>query len=79
MNGVFGPSLFDLVKERRKGELEGPSMLAADDEDAGLPLEDASGWQMTLKKKRRGMILKRMLADAGYGELAKMVNLKETT
>ncbi len=41
------------------------------------PEGDAGGWEISLKKKRRATVMKQMLEDAGYGELAKMINIHE--
>ncbi len=41
------------------------------------PEGDHGMWEMTLKKKRRAAMMKKMLEDAGYGELSKMINIHE--
>lgn len=70
----------DLLKERKAQlfsdasppEMEGPPPAEYDDPDA------AHGFTIALKKKRRTAMLKNMLVDAGYTDLAKMINVKET-
>ena len=39
------------------------------------PPEFRHAYEMKLKKKHQQMMLKKMLAEAGYGDLAKMVNI----
>lgn len=34
-------------------------------------------WKLKLKKKRRQQMLKQMMVDAGYEDLAKMTNISE--
>lgn len=69
------------------GIMERLRALAGQDDDPIPPAEpemsemapegDAGGWEISLKKKRRAAVMKQMLEDAGYGELAKMVNIHE--
>lgn len=68
---LFGPSIMDLVKDKRRADMEAP--LPDADFDPGTGTE----WQLELKKKRRSLLMKKMLADAGYNDLAKMVSIKE--
>lgn len=40
--------------------------------------EDRQVYQLKLKKKRNQMMLKKMLEEQGYSDLAKMVNISKT-
>ncbi len=73
---LFGKSIFDLMKDKS----------AKDFADAGNPVFDGEmaehddqdhGFSIELKKKRRTQMLRQMLNDEGYGDLAKMVKIKE--
>ncbi len=74
-------SLFDLIKDKRRQEFsdESPIDSSEGEEPASFETPDAShGFSIGLKRKRRSVMLKNMLVDAGYGDLAKMINIKET-
>lgn len=73
-------SVFDLIKEqRRQAFADASPEFDSEYEAADEPeMPDApGGFRMQLKKKRRTAMLRKMLADAGYGDLAKMMNIKE--
>jgi hypothetical protein len=39
--------------------------------------EDPQMWELKVKKKRRQQMLRQMLVDAGYGDLAQMTNITQ--
>lgn len=56
-----------------------------DDSMDSIPLEpersnreDPHGFELTMKKKRRAMLLMHMLRNQGYDDLAKMAAVRET-
>lgn len=75
----MGPSLFDMIKDRRKQMFadESPEEFETAEEPAEYDAPDANGFTLSLKRKRRSTMLKNMLNGAGYGDLAKMINIKE--
>ncbi len=72
--------LFDLLKEKTRGAFadESPSEFDEGMEpDSAEAPDTAHGFTIGLKRKRRSVMLKNMLVDAGYNDLAKMINIKE--
>lgn len=74
--------LMELLRAKKAGEFSDPSnpvfSEAMDDEEE--PFEDkapATGFTMHLKHRRKGAFLKKMLADQGYEDLARMISIKE--
>ena len=76
----YGPSLQQLLKNRGFGaggdvdniEMDDPEGLAARTEpmSAGYNL-------MQIRKKRQSAIMKQILKNGGYGDLARMVNIRK--
>lgn len=75
--GLYGaPSLRELVKAQQRKELEGGFQTSTDEEDeTALPAIGDERIVATLKRKRQAVLLKSMLKDGGYGDLAKMISL----
>ncbi len=74
-------SIFDMIKDwkRRTFADESPVDADASQEPASYDMpDDPHGFSMGLKRKRRAVMMKNMLVDAGYGDLAKTINIKET-
>lgn len=70
--------LFDLLKDKERQNFADSSPAEYDDEPASYEQPDAAhGFSIELKRKRRTSMLKNMLMNAGYGDLAKMLNVKE--
>ncbi len=79
---MFGKSLFDLISDKRKQEFAdsaGPGFSEVDsmDPSGGGHEEDEHGFRLQLRRRRKTALLKRMLVDGGYGDLAKSVSVKE--
>lgn len=74
-------SIKDLFRDRRLAEFSDPSNPIYADYDAEDPddMPDAPehGFKIALRKKRKAAMLKRMLADGGYADLAKMITVKQ--
>ncbi len=71
-------SIFDLLKDKRRQDFADSSPIDEEYEPDEAEMPDAQhGFSIQLKKKRRTAMLKHMLADSGYGDLAKMINIKE--
>jgi hypothetical protein len=49
------------------------------DDDPMASGADPVHFQLELKKKRRAAMMRQMLEDSGYGDLAKMVKIKEVS
>ncbi len=77
---MFSKSLFDLLSDRRKQDFAdsvGPSYSEVEDMDPSSHEDDeAHGFRLQLRRKRKSALLKRMLMDGGYGDLAKTVSVK---
>jgi len=78
-NNLYGPSIGQLLSQRGLGgggvediELEDPEELAARYEPGS-----AGYIQLQLKRKRQGAIMKQILKNGGYGDLARMVNVRK--
>ncbi len=70
--------LFDLLKDRERQNFADNSPAEYEAEPAAAEAPDAAhGFSIELKRKRRTSMLKNMLMNAGYGDLAKMLNVKE--
>ena len=59
---------WDLLGEQR-GHEASPQELGVSD-DVGVPADDPAYFALKLKRKNQTNMLKRMLVDAGYGDLA---------
>lgn len=70
--------LFDLLSDKRRQDFadESPDF-GMESDDVPETLEAPHGFEMMLKKKRKNALLKKMLVDDGYSDLAKMINIKE--
>ena len=72
MNGQM--SVMDFVNRPNVGhEIADMGDVLPDPEDYG----DQEVWALKMKKKRRQQLLKQMLMDAGYDDLAKMTSVSE--
>lgn len=69
-----GKSLFDWLKEKKSRETASSDELPI---EAMTPEGAGEGFQIGIKKKRHSAMLKKMLHDSGYGELAKMISVRE--
>ncbi len=71
--------LFDLLKDKERQNFADSSPAEYEEgEPASAEMPDAAhGFSIELKRKRRTSMLKNMLMNAGYGDLAKMINVKE--
>lgn len=69
----------DLLKDQRAQLFsdESPEEMDGPDPAEYAPDDDPHGFTLALKRKRRTSMLKNMLVNAGYGDLAKMINVKE--
>lgn len=74
MNGVLD-KLRDV--QRRLFGQTAPAELDAAPEAAEYDPAEGPTFAMGLKKKRRTAMLKQMLANEGYSDLAKMISIKE--
>ena len=75
--GMLGPrplSLRELAEEER-GSPEGSVLPFEEDPMPGGA--DPVHFELELKKKRRAAMMRQMLESSGYGDLAKMVKIKE--
>lgn len=75
-------SLFDLLSDRRKQDFAdsvGPGYADVDALDPqGEGHEgDEHGFKLQMRRKRKTAILKQMLTNGGYPDLAKTVSVKE--
>ncbi len=73
-------SLFDLVKDKRRQEFadaSSPVYEGEPDSDGAEMPDDPHGFEIGMRRKRRTTMLKKMLADAGYNDLSKMISIKE--
>ena len=67
-----------MLKQKRRQDYADSSPVDDDYEPAEHEMPDEQhGFSIQLKKKRRTAMLKHMLSDAGYDDLAKMINIKE--
>ena len=77
---MLGKSLFDLISDKRKQDFAdsvGPGFDQVDAQDPIAHEDDEHGFRLQLRRKRKSAMLKRMLLDGGYGDLAKSVSVKE--
>lgn len=74
---MFGQQkgLMDLLKEKRRSEAVELPPIMEDEDDIAVPQDEHLA--ATVKKKRQSQILKRMLHDNGYGDLARMISIHE--
>jgi hypothetical protein len=73
--------LMEMLREKKAGEFADPSNpVYSEAEEDDEPFEDEaprSGFTMQLKHRRKSAFLKKMLADQGYDDLARMISIKE--
>lgn len=75
--------LMEMLRDRKAAEFSDPSnafFSAADEpaDDASVPDDEAKyGFKIGLKHRRKAAFLKKMLANGGYSDLARMVSIKE--
>ncbi len=79
---MFGKSLFDLISEKRKEEYASSVAPGYAEAEAMDPIgsthnEEEPQFRLQLRRKRKSAMLKRMLVDGGYGDLAKTVTVRE--
>ncbi len=68
---MFTPSTKALMQYLRgSSDLEQPELPMEPD-----PTDDITTYTLQMKKKRHQMMLKKMLKDAGYGDLAAMTSI----
>lgn len=68
--------LFQQLSEEQHRD-DAPPLEEATPVDDAPPADEQRGWELALKRKRRAVLMRHLLADSGYGDLAKMVNIKE--
>lgn len=75
---LLGQSLMDMITDKRKQEFADVGNGSYSSEGADdIPAHDEIGFTMQLKKKRRTQMMRQMLHDAGYADLANMIRIKE--
>ncbi len=72
----------DLFKKKQMDELSDPSNpifsdMSSDDDNSPMDGESDHGFTIQLRRKRKAAMLKRMLSQQGYGDLAKAISIKE--
>lgn len=73
---MFGaPSILDLVKAQQRRETEPATYSEVGDTDPGALTGDPL--VMHLRRKRRAALMKQILRNGGYGDLAKMVSFSK--
>ncbi len=76
MNGWL--SLFKDKKRQEFADTSPADLTMVDEDPASAEMPDAPhGFTVALRRKRRTAMMKKMLSDMGYGDLAKMINVKE--
>ena len=74
---MFGKSLMDLFREKREGEFSDASNPVYSSEMADDRPEPEAGFKLELKRRRKANMIRQMLDEQGYGDLAKMIRVKE--
>jgi hypothetical protein len=69
-------SIVDILKRRQSEDLPRQLPEVPDEMDGRFAVDDPAAFQLVLKKRRNNGMLKKMLADAGYTDLAHMVTVK---
>lgn len=78
MSGLFGDSLLDLAKKKLKSQFSGAhESIYQPPHYEDMPDHDSPTFTVMLRKKRRTALMRQILQDGGYSDLAKMIRIKE--
>lgn len=73
----LAPGLLQLLKDKKREEAVGAPIPMQQEPAEFEDFTEGPHLQFALKKKRRALMMKKMLEDGGYGDLARMINIRE--